>query len=69
MIVNLCSDNLASHLTAEQEPDQPDNLNDEQTADTNEQLLNDDVLELIIKFVLSSFPFARSALKAVNIFF
>lgn len=46
------------HLIAEQEPDQPNNLNDKQTANTNEQLLINDVLELIIKLVLSSSSFA-----------
>ena len=46
--------------------DQPDNLNDEE-ADIKEQLFNNDVLELIIKLLLNTFPFPRS-LQALNKF-
>ena len=50
--------------------DQEDDTIVSQEIDINEQqFLNNDVLEMIIKFLLCSFPFMRSRLKDVNRFF
>ena len=46
-----------------------DNSASQEIDKDKQQLLNNDVLEIIIKLLLYSFPFMRSSLKAVNRFF
>ena len=48
---------------------QDDNFANQEQETNAQQLLNNDVLEIIIKLLLFSFPFMRNNLKAVNRFF
>lgn len=52
--------------------DLPENHNDESSNgsdDTLQQLLNNDVLEIILKFALAAYPFMRASLRSVNRYF
>ena len=48
---------------------QDDNFANQEQETNAQQLLNNDVLKIIIKLLLFSFPFMRNNLKAVNRFF